>query len=1166
MAITSNDIKLMQPERLTDNEDGGGQMTGRPVIDGDINNLFEDISRVNRTYGNVSLRKAFLKVDTATADLYLDAHTILSAQPQDPKVTGLLFTTENFYDTRDAARQRVESFVIPSTVSLLSLRGTQLQGQQTIICYAPRVNAVTMPEVGVTLVLQIGTDLGSQQFIKVVRVEHSVETFTYAVDDKVSTFVADQYILRLSSELTRDYPANDPHPYPRNNTKIYSTQPSQSAKYYGTTTLAADATAGSTSIRVSETFAPIIPTAASEKPVIDQRPGGFVGQAVPSSANSITLNVPFAPNTVCDLPTAIVPGSISVTLGGTPYTDKAGALVNASGSTGALAGTVINYLSGAISWAGSAAATTVAVSYKPAVLRQHVPNTGRITIDDTNRNFNYVLSLDPVPAPLTFNASYQYLGKWYELRDDGTGLLVGDGSGQINYQTGSIILTLKAQPDASSVIFYRWTEAGIYRMVASTAFAGTTKVDLRLPTITAIAGTVVVTWVSGGVTRTANDSANPGVIAGAATGTVDYGNGVISLINTLVPDAGTSWTLTYTHKSSSPRRTVVTVPNNTTRANIVLETAANVQPGSISFSLRKSLPREVRDGSNILLSRAYVHQYHNFTDNGAGALIDRHINASVGTVNYGTGQIVLTGTAFLNATSARNLSVIQRVQNGADVQNSVKYSDAAFADEIISHSVAIDYLLLADAQATGSATLAARTYPWRFSLSGVNKVLPGSVILTIGTDYWFDNGTGNFVRNYNVITGVGEVLGTIDYETSSVVIDDYVGRPATATVATVACVVGETWTVLKKVSFRSAAAPLRPNGFNVRANNFATGVQYNAQADNQGTLSGDGVTGAINLQNGVADISFPAPVLASSLFYNAVSFNQIPLDPDILGLDPVRLPADGRVPILRDADIVVLTHTQKDAVAAPAAGLVVQAGRTKLYSAWFEDTAGTRLNPAQYTLNKDTGTATLATPFVAQGADNNALVGDLFFVHRIDDMALCTEARIDGTLQLAQPLFHAFPANDTWVAAAVYLGDLQARVKNWKSLTTDVGYDSTGTLTSAQYNLVAYPIAIDNRGSVPERWKIVFTSSTAFNLFGEKRGLVGGGSIAATFSPVNPQSLTPYFTINASGWGAGWQTGNTVRFDTDAAAAPLWLIRTILPGQATVDEDQIKIELRGDHN
>ena len=653
MAITSNDIKLMQPERLTDNEDGGGQMTGLPVIDGDINNLFEDISRVNRTYGNVSLRKAFLKVDTATADLYLDAHSIISAQPSDPNVSGLLFTTDDFYDTRDVARQRVESFVIPGNVSRLSLRGTQLRGQQTIICYAPKINNVPAPDVGETLMLQINDSLSTQQFIKVMNVEHTVETFTYYTSGSiVSTFQADQYILQLSSELLRDYVANDPSPQTNNASKIYTTQPSVSSKYYGTTTLAEAVTAGSTSVRVIETFAPIIPTASSETPVIDQRPGGFVSQVVPSSSAPISISVLYSPGTASDLPTAIVPGSVSVTIGGTPYTDKAGGFVNSSGVAGALTGTTIDYLSGLISWAGSASNATVSVSYRPGVLRQHVPNTGRISIDDTNRNFNYVLSLDPPPAPRTFSASYQYLGKWYELRDDGTGLLVGDGSGQINYLTGSIILTLQAQPDASSVIFYRWTEPGIYSTAVAESFVGTTQVYLGMTKTTAIPGTVSIEWVSGGVTRTASDTATNGVIAGDATGAVNYGAGSIVLTNSFIPDTGTSWLISYDYKDTTKQTAIVTVPDNDDQSDIVLATAANIQPGSVSFTLRKSIPREVRDENNILLSRTYTHEFHAISDNGQGNIINRRTNTVVGTINYSTGQIIVVGDSFLKMSNS----------------------------------------------------------------------------------------------------------------------------------------------------------------------------------------------------------------------------------------------------------------------------------------------------------------------------------------------------------------------------------------------------------------------------------------------------------------------------------------------------------------------------------
>ena len=44
---------------------------------------------------------------------------------------------------------------------------------------------------------------------------------------------------------------------------------------------------------------------------------------------------------------------------------------------------------------------------------------------------------------------------------------------------------------------------------------------------------------------------------------------------------------------------------------------------------------------------------------------------------------------------------------------------------------------------------------------------------------------------------------------------------------------------------------------------------------------------------GASDI----PVIPLLLRYNAVVFTSLPLDATLLGLDPVRLPADGRVPV-----------------------------------------------------------------------------------------------------------------------------------------------------------------------------------------------------------------------------------------------------------------------------
>ena len=94
MAINNSDVKRFESQRLTDEEDGGGRVTGNEVIDGNVNNLFQDISRIDRTIGDVALRKAFIGISTDNNDIYLGCHLILTEPPKDQNVSMLLFNNE----------------------------------------------------------------------------------------------------------------------------------------------------------------------------------------------------------------------------------------------------------------------------------------------------------------------------------------------------------------------------------------------------------------------------------------------------------------------------------------------------------------------------------------------------------------------------------------------------------------------------------------------------------------------------------------------------------------------------------------------------------------------------------------------------------------------------------------------------------------------------------------------------------------------------------------------------------------------------------------------------------------------------------------------------------------------------------------------------------------
>lgn len=168
-------------------------------------------------------------------------------------------------------------------------------------------------------------------------------------------------------------------------------------------------------------------------------------------------------------------------------------------------------------------------------------------------------------------------------------------------------------------------------------------------------------------------------------------------------------------------------------------------------------------------------------------------------------------------------------------------------------------------------------------------------------------------------------------------------------------------------------------------------------------------------------------------------------------------------------------------------------------------------------------------------------------------------------IHFTAPLANAF-ASGSKVTRPIDLGPVQAAVtgapfvqQTWTRAWADV---ASGGAINSKYNGT---IAMSNEGAITDRWAIVFSSSTVFNLLSERLGQVASGNVASNFIPLNPARSQPYFTLAASGWGSGWLPGNTFRFNTKAAAAPLWVGRCVSPG-APGGTNQATLFIRGDVN
>ena len=167
MTILQGDLKLMKAERLNDTTEGGGRMTGQEVVDGQSNNLFPDVSELDRVTGRIQLRKIFPAALTDNTDTYYGANTTVLLPPSDPNVGLCLMSTEDHHDTRAAARDVLERYLARGPKWRGFLYDTQLEGQRAIRFFQ-RVE-VRLPEVGETLVL-VGNEGKAGEFEQYVRI------------------------------------------------------------------------------------------------------------------------------------------------------------------------------------------------------------------------------------------------------------------------------------------------------------------------------------------------------------------------------------------------------------------------------------------------------------------------------------------------------------------------------------------------------------------------------------------------------------------------------------------------------------------------------------------------------------------------------------------------------------------------------------------------------------------------------------------------------------------------------------------------------------------------------------------------------------------------------------------------------------------------------------
>lgn len=651
MPITETDIKIFKSARMSDTPDGGGRMSAEVVQSGVDNNIFDDVSNLDRVYGNVSLRKVFVGVMTNDRDKYLGARAIIDKPPADPNIHGLIFDASSLFDTRAQTSVKVESYLAPGGFYQGLLYGNHLAGMSTVMLIQQEDRSV--PTVGQVLLLRKNEGLPNEfdQYVKVTSVSSTVQTFTDANGDFTRRVVT----CNTSDALREAFPGFQANRIDTDlnftgKTRVFDTVVADASQYYGIRPLETAASIGAFSIKADSAYSPLLPSAQVETPIADARSNGL-SNAMVTTGDPITqtATINFTTTQQLFIGGGVLPGSLSIVGGTVTLTDEAGVLMNGGTEVGA-----IDYENGICTLSTNVFSTTsLVITYSPAVSAPFVDQSRGIGINIANRSLSYVLTLGSPPAPGSLSVSYLVSGRWYVLRDNGAGGVLGAtsalGAGTINYQTGTLAVTLGALPDVGGALVIQWSERTATAPQSNVDMLNGGKAYFPINSDGALSenpgakpfspGTISITW-NDGVSRTATDDGN-GNISGAATGRVDYVKGIAWVSPNVLPPVGTVFTLNTSSRTLSGTNGSIT----SVGGNI----GAGVQPFSISFDL--VLTFSLGAPPQFVVSPTSFDRTVRVVDDGAGKLIfDDGVNGrvQVGTVNYSTGDVSLTNPTGLS--------------------------------------------------------------------------------------------------------------------------------------------------------------------------------------------------------------------------------------------------------------------------------------------------------------------------------------------------------------------------------------------------------------------------------------------------------------------------------------------------------------------------------------
>lgn len=1197
--IERSDLKFFPSERLNDTDEGGGLALGT-AIKGEANALFDPISAIARVNGNFAARLFYAGVQRADNAPLLGAFVAITKPPKD-KSTEYLLTRAKFGERRQSALKRIEAYSAATIESRLTLLSVQSSGAKLIQAY--QRESEPLPYVGEVYCLRQDKQgyAYAEQYIKVMKVTGEVREF-YNPTTK-NYFKRMVVKIETSQALDFDFVGQE---YPTEEyadapCKIRETQVVDAGKYYGIKRLVQAIAAHTQKLQVQSIFAKIIPTSQIELPIVDENAVGQQSIAAATGAQAsfshfTRYHYGQAPTKI-NLPTAVAQGSVNIQTDAAAISDKNGTLIQGDKSVG-----FIDYMNGIITLTSDTRILIQGdIRYSPAGQVSMPTSSFLLPIDDTNQSQSFVLDLGQNVVRGSISVVYIAQGTRIVLKDNGANIVganIAHGTGSFSAATGSLLLSLGALPDVGTGIMVSYVSTPAIQSTHTPS----AKLIIPLSKKPRV-GSIRLQWTDIWGSYTAS-VADDGTITGGWHGVYN------STQNRLEIDAHRTINLqkdlqvqvNYNFGNKVTERVQVVRSDNNVVINL---TGKAIMPNTLSMRAYRNAPKLDNLASAVLHTGEYLQM---LKDDGAGKIVDENGNQR-GTIDYSAKRIVLPAFDTINVpvVQYKHLTLWDKIKKFFGQEDTITdYGSKGVlmaSHTIVNQSVqatiapnatfTLDYFDDDEQQST-SENIAVNTIEVDLVNDRFTHLAPSSVWFNLHNISVRDVNMGDKGGMlYNVQNN--EKIGTIDYQTG-------IASVQTAAFGSIYSVkLNPTIhsalklsdiTPVAQVAFMTKTAPVCPQSLTIHATTV-DGKNIKAQADKNGKLQADDIVGAIDTKNGMVFIRFgkwiplsqaqnldnfdekmlvdgrvwqPTMVVPTSIRYSAVGYSYLPIDSQIIKIDTVRLPLDGRVPIFRKGDTILIANSQSQTLgSAFSAGQVIALERQKLSRICVKDSDGVAVNANLWQHDLSAGTIQFATPL-----NLASYKMPLIATHTIEETNRVMEVDIDGTLSLLFPTKNHYPIEDTYVSSVLVAGDLKVGVSvpftqtNWDNVWRD---EAHGASLLNKLNIKDYPFLLTDDGAISERWMLKFSSPTQFDLYGETLGFVLRADTLTDLAPINPATKKPYFTLPKQAFGnqAPWRAQDVIRFNTQGTLMPVWALLSVQPSADDFgEEDGFTMCLYGD--